>query len=546
MNRKQREIDKMKVRPFGCGIKILQPGKARGKVCAFRAWTNSDIKKHETSHRDSIISGQRNNSRFYEVEEISEKSFITTHLEIEGTAMSQNASAGSIEMSKPIQSIASNSSEIVQESESFDDFSSSLSTQVSVQQQVVAFALPQAKPQQHENTPQKLVAPEPVVNQSQADSSTSALLSTSADDQMQLNTMGTHNRANLLKHQAAEFCSTNVGQTDKALNETIRELSISINKKQEQNDLLRSQNEALVKQLSELGVKHTNMIREFNGKIQILTNEKEHILCILTATKQENDSLKSQKKNCIKELADQERKYVETIAHLTCKIEVLQSHLNQVQPHVLYSQHDRDDENVSNVGLKFEKDLTVDECLSEGDRVGLFELPQGLKIFLEFIDSNVILYICSVVKSIDIDAGTLDSENKEVKDGDSIVTNQSNPNVSISSSVSNVDNEASTDNALQPQETQQIQIQAISASDSGFIVISMPPTLRDQNTLRSQQVICILNFEKMSTSYRFMLFNTYFHVWFCQKIDSYDFASYTTRLTITDFGSKHSSTKNQQ
>lgn len=95
-----------------------------------------------------------------------------------------------IDKSDPTQSVASNSSENMQEAESVEDSSSSSSTQVTVQQQAVALV----SPRQHENVPQNIVAPQQINDQLHA-ASTSASSSTSAGSQSQSITMSTHNRA---------------------------------------------------------------------------------------------------------------------------------------------------------------------------------------------------------------------------------------------------------------------------------------------------------------------------------------------------------------
>lgn len=102
-------------------------------------------------------------------------------------------SGANIDKSDPTQSIASNSSENMQEAESVEDSSSSSSsTQVTVQQQAVALV----SPRQHENAPQNIVAPQQMVDQLHAASTcTSASSSTSAGNQSQSITMSTHNRA---------------------------------------------------------------------------------------------------------------------------------------------------------------------------------------------------------------------------------------------------------------------------------------------------------------------------------------------------------------
>lgn len=79
----------------------------------------------------------------------------------------------------------------MQEAESVEDSSSS-STQVTIQQQAVVMAL--VSPRQHENAPQNIVAPQQVIDQLHA-ASTSASSSTSTGNQSQSITMSTHNRA---------------------------------------------------------------------------------------------------------------------------------------------------------------------------------------------------------------------------------------------------------------------------------------------------------------------------------------------------------------
>lgn len=97
-----------------------------------------------------------------------------------------------IDKSDPTQSIASNSSENMQEAESVEDSSSSSSsTQVTVQQAVALVS-----PRQHENAPQNIVAPQQMVDQLHAASMcASASSSTSTGNQSQSITMSTHNRA---------------------------------------------------------------------------------------------------------------------------------------------------------------------------------------------------------------------------------------------------------------------------------------------------------------------------------------------------------------
>lgn len=143
-----------------------------------------------------------------------------------------------------------------------------------------------------------------------------------------------------LAQQAAELCDTNLSQTDKTLNDTINELGTSIAEKQEQNELLRAENETLSKQLSELDAKHANVLRELNITIQTLNEEKKHITRELTTTKtqlvnseqvrSENDNLKSQNENRIKDFADQDKENKEAIARLTRENEALQARLTQL------------------------------------------------------------------------------------------------------------------------------------------------------------------------------------------------------------------------
>lgn len=143
-----------------------------------------------------------------------------------------------------------------------------------------------------------------------------------------------------LEQQAAELCDTNLPQTDKTLNDKIKELGTSITEKQEQNDLLRNENEALSKQLCDLETKHTAALRDLNNSIQTLMEEKKHITRELTSTKTqlvnseqvrtENDSMKSQNENRIKDLADQDKENKESIARLMRENEALQTRLNQL------------------------------------------------------------------------------------------------------------------------------------------------------------------------------------------------------------------------
>lgn len=147
------------------------------------------------------------------------------------------------------------------------------------------------------------------------------------------------NAARPLEQQAAELCDTNQS-LDKTLNDTIKELGTSIAEKQEQNESLRSENESLAKQLSELDAKHSNALRELNTTIQALTEEKKHITRELTTTKTqlvnfeqvrtEHDSLKSQNENRMKDLADQDKENKDAIARLTRENEALQARLNQL------------------------------------------------------------------------------------------------------------------------------------------------------------------------------------------------------------------------
>lgn len=146
------------------------------------------------------------------------------------------------------------------------------------------------------------------------------------------------NAAKPLAQQAAELCDTNASlQTDQALNDAIKELNGTIADKQEQNESLRSENEALSKQLSELDAKHaTAMVH-----IQTLTEEKKHIIRELTTTKTqlvnsehvrtEHDNLKTQNESRIKDLSDQEKENKDTIARLQRENDGLQARLSQLQ-----------------------------------------------------------------------------------------------------------------------------------------------------------------------------------------------------------------------
>lgn len=101
--------------------------------------------------------------------------------------MPATSSAASIVVAA-VPPMASNSSENNQEAESVEDSSSSSSsTQVAVQQAVALVS-----PRQHENAPQNIVAPQQVIDQLHA-ASTSASSSTSGGSQSI--TMSTHNRA---------------------------------------------------------------------------------------------------------------------------------------------------------------------------------------------------------------------------------------------------------------------------------------------------------------------------------------------------------------
>lgn len=161
-----------------------------------------------------------------------------------------------------------------------------------------------------------------------------------SDLQKNYNALVAEKAAQPLEQQAAELCDTNLPQTDKTLTDTIKELGTSITEKQEQNDVLRSENEALTKQLSDLETKHATAIRDLNNSIQTLMEEKKHITRELTSTKTqlvnseqvrtENDSVKSQNENRIKDLADQDKENKETIARLTRDNEALQTRLNQL------------------------------------------------------------------------------------------------------------------------------------------------------------------------------------------------------------------------
>lgn len=143
-----------------------------------------------------------------------------------------------------------------------------------------------------------------------------------------------------LEQQAAELCDANTSQADKTHNDTIKDLNISITEKQEQNDSLRTENETLAKQLSELEAKHANALRDLNNSIQALSDEKKHVTRELSTTNTqlmntklariEDDMLKSQNENRIKDLADQDKENKETITRLTRENEQLQARLNQL------------------------------------------------------------------------------------------------------------------------------------------------------------------------------------------------------------------------
>lgn len=137
-----------------------------------------------------------------------------------------------------------------------------------------------------------------------------------------------------LGDQAAELCDTNASsQTDQTLNDAIKELNSSIADKQEQNESLRTENETLLKQLSELDVKHASAL----NTIQTIAEEKKNIARELTATKTqlvnseqvrtENDNLKSQNETRVKDLTDQDKENKEAIARLTRENEALQARL---------------------------------------------------------------------------------------------------------------------------------------------------------------------------------------------------------------------------
>lgn len=140
-----------------------------------------------------------------------------------------------------------------------------------------------------------------------------------------------------LEQQAAELCDTNASsQNDQSLADAIKELNSSIADKQEQNELLRTENETLAKQLSEVEAKHATAV----NTIQTLTDEKKHIARELTTTKTqlvnselvrtENDNLKSQNENRVKDLTDQDKENKEAIARLTRENEALQARLTSL------------------------------------------------------------------------------------------------------------------------------------------------------------------------------------------------------------------------
>lgn len=137
-----------------------------------------------------------------------------------------------------------------------------------------------------------------------------------------------------LDQQAAELCDTNASsQTDQSLNDAIKELNTSIADKLEQNELLRTENETLSKQLSELDAKHATAL----NTIQTLTDEKKHISRELTTTKTqlvnsehvrtEHDNLKSQNEVRLKDMTDQDKENKEAITRLTRENEALQARL---------------------------------------------------------------------------------------------------------------------------------------------------------------------------------------------------------------------------
>lgn len=61
--RKYELIEKMKHRPFGCGITNLP----KGYICAFRDFTFADIKAHESNHSWSIENNRRTKARYFEI-----------------------------------------------------------------------------------------------------------------------------------------------------------------------------------------------------------------------------------------------------------------------------------------------------------------------------------------------------------------------------------------------------------------------------------------------------------------------------------------------
>lgn len=149
--------------------------------------------------------------------------------------------------------------------------------------------------------------------------------------------MAAEQAAKSLEQQAAELYDTNAAsQTDQSLNDAIKQLNSSIADKQEQNDLLRTENETLAKQLSELDAKHTTAL----NTILTMTEEKKHITRELTVTKtqlvnfeqvrSEIDNLKTQNETRVKDLADQDKENKETIARLTRDNEALQARLAQL------------------------------------------------------------------------------------------------------------------------------------------------------------------------------------------------------------------------
>lgn len=138
-----------------------------------------------------------------------------------------------------------------------------------------------------------------------------------------------------------ELTDTNRSQVEKALNDRIKELSTLNVESREQNETLRTQNEALSKQIENKDHDHGNVLKELNSTIISLTEEKKNISRELAQTKlsceqvrSETDNAKFQNDSRIsrleKDLADQDKENKEIIARLTRENESLQNRLNQL------------------------------------------------------------------------------------------------------------------------------------------------------------------------------------------------------------------------